>query len=137
MTYRPMPLQRFLLPVVLIVFTGAAIGLIVATVRGSGPPIAFVVFWLFAFGWNAYWWGWRVCTEIVVDSVTLSWRTALLSRQAPVVDVVRVRVSRMTRQLAVIELKGRRPLLVPVRYGFGQLTQAISGAAPHATVDHA
>lgn len=39
--------------------------------------------------------------------------------------------------MAVVELQGRRPLLVPVRYGFGQLAQAIAAAAPHASVESA
>jgi hypothetical protein len=37
--------------------------------------------------------------------------------------------------VAVIEVDGRRPLLVPVRYGFGQLAQSIAAAAPQATVE--
>jgi hypothetical protein len=37
--------------------------------------------------------------------------------------------------MAVIEVHGRRPLLVPVRYGFGELAQAIAVAAPHASVE--
>lgn len=137
MTYRAMPIPRFLMPVLLVVPFCIGIGMLVATTRGSGPPVAFVAFWLAAFCWNAYWWGTRVCADIGVDGVTLRWRTALLSRQAPVGDVVRVRPSRMNRQMAVIELQGRRSLIVQVRYGFGELTKAIAAAAPHASVEGA
>jgi hypothetical protein len=132
-----MPIPRSLVPVVLVAGTAIGVVIVVTTVRGGGPPVVFLAFWFAALCWNVYWWGWRVCTDLTVDGVTLRWRTALLSRQASVGDVVRVRPSRMNRQLAVIELQGRRPLLVPVRYGFGELTRAIAAAAPHAAVERA
>jgi hypothetical protein len=125
-----MPIPRFLMPVILVVFCGVA----VATARGNGPPLAFLVVWLAAFAWNAYWWSLRVCIDVGVEGLTLTWRTAVRSRQAPMGDVVRVRPSRWNRQMAVIELQGRRPLMVPVRYGFAELSTAIAAAAPHATI---
>jgi hypothetical protein len=136
-TYRPTPIARFLFPLIFVVFVVVAVAVVVATARGNGPPIVFLAFWLFAFGWNAYWWSLRVALEVGVDGLTLRWRTALLGRQASVGDVVRVRPSRWNRQLAVIELQGRRPLIVPVRYGFGELTRAIGAAAPHASIEQA
>src|ERR1700712_4659377 len=129
-----MPIPRFLFPVILVVFAGVAIALIAATVLGNGPPVAFLVFWIAAFGWNAYWWSLRICIEVAVDGLALNWRTAVLSGTAPLESVLRIRPSRWSRQMAVLEVQGRRPLLVPVRYGFGQLTQAIAAAAPHASV---
>ncbi|MDQ1661833.1 MAG: hypothetical protein QOJ68_1813 [Blastococcus sp.] len=135
MNYRSMPIPRFLFPVILVVFLGVAIALIAATVLGNGPPVAFLVLWIAAFGWNAYWWSLRICTEVSVDGLTLNWRTGVLSGTGSVGDVLRVRPSRWSRQMAVIEVQGRRPLLVPVRYGFGQLVQAIAAAAPHASVE--
>jgi hypothetical protein len=131
-----MPIPRFLFPVILTVFAVVAVALIMATALGNGPPVAFLAFWLAAFGWNAYWWSLRICLEVGVDGLTLNWRTAVFSREAPVGDVVGVRPTRWNRQMAVIELQGRRPLLVPVRYGFGQFTQAIAAAAPHAAVEN-
>jgi hypothetical protein len=35
----------------------------------------------------------------------------------------------------VIELRDRRPLIVPVRYGFGALERPISAGAPGVTVE--
>jgi hypothetical protein len=134
--YRAMPIPRFLFPVVFVVFVGVAIALIGATVFGNGPPVAFLVLWIAAFGWNAYWWSLRICIDVAVDERTLSWRTGVLSGTAPVEDVLRVRPGRWSRQMAVIEVRGRRPLLVPVRYGFGRLAQAIAVAAPHASVEN-
>lgn len=107
-TYRAKPIPRFLLPVVLVVGLVIGVVVVVTTTHGGGPPIAFLA-WLAALCWNVYWWGWRVCADVGVVGV-------------------------MNRQMAVVELQGRRPLLVPVRYGFGQLTQAIAAAAPHATI---
>lgn len=135
MTYRAMPLPRFLVSAILAVFAVVAAVMVVAAAHGSGPPVAFLAFWIAAFGWNAYWWAWRVCTEVRLDGSTLSWRTAVRSGQAPVGDVTRVRPSRWNRQMAVIALQGRRPLLVPVRHGFAELARGIAAGAPGAVVD--
>ncbi len=118
---------------VFVIFAVAAAGIVV--VRGKGPPIAFAVFWLAAVGWNAYWWLIRTCIEVRVDADSLQWRAPLRPGSAPLTDVRRIRKSRMSRQLAVIELQGRRPLLVPVRYGFSQLEAAVSAGAPMAVID--
>jgi hypothetical protein len=135
MTYRPMGRLGRLLPLVFVIFAVAAVGIVVAIVRGKGPPIAFAVFWLAAVGWNAYWWLFRTCIEVRVDGASLEWRAPLWPGSAALTDVRRIRKSRISRQLAVIELQGRRPLLVPVRYGFSQLEAAISGGAPLAVID--
>jgi hypothetical protein len=135
MTYQPMRWARWLLLAVFVVFAVAAVGVLVAALRGDGPPWAFTVLWLGALGWNAYWWLGRACTEVQVDGPTLSWATPLTRGATAVRDVARIRASRMSRQLAVIELRDRRPLVVPVRYGFGALERAISAAAPGVDVD--
>jgi hypothetical protein len=135
MIYRPMGSLGRLLPLVFVIFAVAAVGMIVAVVRGKGPPIAFAIFWLAAVAWNAYWWLFRTCIEVRVDGVSLDWRAPLRPGAAPVGDVRRIRRSRMSRQLAVIELQGRRPLLVPVRYGFAQLQNAVAAGAPQAAID--
>src|SRR3954452_13330886 len=88
--YRAMPTSRWLFPVILVVFTVVAVVLLVATVRGNGPPIPFLAFWLFAFVWNGYWWSFRLCTEVGVDAGSLRWRTGLLAREAPM-NAVRAR----------------------------------------------
>ena len=135
MTYRAMPIARWLVAALLLVFAAVAVALVVAAARGNGPPVAFLVFWGFAFAWNAYWWSLRTGVEVGVEGGTLRWRTALLTREAPMSAVRAVRRSRWSAQLAVIEMDGRRPLLVPVRYGFGQLAQSIATAAPQARVE--
>ena len=42
---------------------------------------------------------------------------------------------RLEFDVAVIELQGRRPVLVPVRYGFAHLQRAIAAGAPQAVID--
>lgn len=135
MTYRAMPLPRFLVPAMMAVFVVVAVVGVVSSAHGNGPSVGFLVFWIAVIGWNAYWWSMRMCTEVGLDGATLTWRTAVRTGRAPVGDVTRVRASRWNRQLAVIELQGRRPLLVPVRFGFGELARGIAAGAPGAVVD--
>lgn len=103
-----MRLVRWVLPVALVVVV---------------PPRWFLVLWSGAFAWHAHWWAFQVCTEVRVEAGRLAWRTMLRSGDAPVTDVTRVRPSRWgQRQMALVEVSGRRPLLVPVRYGFERLS---------------
>jgi hypothetical protein len=137
MTYQPMRFARWLFLVVFAAFGAAAVGLVVAVVRGDGPPLWFAVLWLAGVAWNAYWWLGRTCVQVQVDSPTLTWRTPLTGGTAALHDVLRIRSSRMSRQLAVIELRTHRPLLVPVRYGFGGLERAIAAGSPGLDLDAA
>ena len=137
MIYRPMGgWGRPLLLLASLAFAVAAAALIMMTVRGGeGPPALFMVLWLVALVWNAYWWLFRVCVEVRVDGPTLEWLAPLRRGRAPLGDVARIRASRVGRQLAVMELQGRRPVLIPVRYGFANLQRAIAAGAPQAVID--
>ena len=112
-----------------------AVGVVVTTARGNGPPVWFTCLWLAALGWNAYWWLGRTAIEVTVDGATLRWTTALRRGSAPLEDVVRIRASRTSRQLAVIERREGRPLMVPVRNGFGALERSIQAGAPAASIE--
>lgn len=118
-----------------LVFAVAAVMVVIATVRGDGPPVWFTALWLAALGWNAYWWLIRTCSEVRTDASTLEWSTPLGHGEVPLFDIVRVRSSRLGRQIAVIELQGRRPLLVPVLYGFSQLARFIGDNVPPGVVE--
>jgi hypothetical protein len=135
MTYRPMGRLGRLLPLLLLLFPVAAVPIVVTSAQGKGPPIAFTIFWVFAFGWNLYWWLFRICVEVGVDGPSLTWRAPFASGHIPLTDIRRVRQQRLSKQMAVIEVEGRRPLLVPIRYGFGQLQNAIAESAPQAVID--
>lgn len=55
---------------------------------GTGPPAAFVVFWVAAYGWNAYWWLFRIAYEVgVVHGSTLRWRSIATTREVPLARV--------------------------------------------------
>lgn len=140
MRYRPMRWFGRLLPLVFALFAAIMVITIVFDRGGShssssAPPLWFLVAWLAALGWNLYWWLFRMCIEVRVDGATLSWSTPLRRGEVALTDVIRIRPRRMSRQFATIELRGRRSLFVPVRYGFGQLQNAIVAGAPQATVD--
>jgi hypothetical protein len=134
--YRPLRAMRWVLPLVFVVFTVVAVVFLVQATRHSGPPWWFLVLWLAAFAWNAYWWSFRICTEARVGGGQLAWRTLLRRGEVPLTDVIRIRPSRTgQRQMAVVELQGRRPLVVPVRYGFERITQALQAGVPGLQVD--
>jgi hypothetical protein len=118
-------------------FAAAAAWIVVQVVRGGdGPPPWFAAVWLAILGWNAYWWVFRICTEVRVEAGRLAWRTPLRRGEVPLTDVTRIRPSRAgQRQTAVVELRGHRPLLVPVRYGFERLSRALTDAVPGLRVD--
>jgi hypothetical protein len=136
-TYRPMGRWgRPLLLLVFVVFLAAGVWLVIATVRGdAAPPVVFTALWLGILAWNAYWWLFRVCVEVRVDGATLEWSAPLRRGGAPLGDVVRIRPSRAGRQLAVVQVQGRRPVVVPVRVGFSRLERAIEAGAPQVVID--
>ena len=111
-------------------FTAGAVALIMASVRGQGPAIPFSILWFAALGWNAYWWLFRFVIQVEIDADELRWRTIVLRGSVPVAAVRRVRPSAFSRQLAVLEVDGARPLVVWVRYGFDRFMSAVQAAAP-------
>jgi hypothetical protein len=129
--------MRLLVPVLFAGFAVAAVVLVVTALRGDGLPGWFVVLWLAALGWNAYWWLFRIPQEVRVGGSTLAWSAPLRRGEVPLDDVVRLRPSRTGRQFAVVELRGRRPLVVPIRYGFAGFRNALAAGAPQAEVDEA
>ena len=55
---------------------------------GTGPPVAFVVLWFAAYGWNVYWWLFRIANEVgVVHGSTLRWRSITRTREVPLARV--------------------------------------------------
>lgn len=135
MTYTPQPIFRYLVYPFFGVFVLAAVYLVVQVSRGNGPPIWFAALWIAVLVWNGYWLMWRTCVEVRVDQGTLSWRTPLTHSNSPSARITRVRKSRMSRQLAVIEIDAGDSLIVSVGYGFAALTDAIAKEAPQARID--
>jgi len=55
---------------------------------GTGPPAAFVVLWLAAYAWNAYWWLFRIAFEVgVMHGSILRWRSITSSHEIPLAQV--------------------------------------------------
>ena len=137
MSYRPMGRWGGLLLILgFLAFAAGAVVLVVTTALVSdGPPAWFSALWVAALAWNAYWWLLRTCVEVRVEGSTIEWSTPLRRGNAPVAEVVRIRSTRFGRQMAVVELQGRRPLLVPVRVGFSHLERAIAAGAPQLVID--
>jgi hypothetical protein len=133
--YRQPRAQTALLPVFFLALGAFAVFLTVTTLRGGeGPGVWFLVAFVGAWLWNAYWFLLRVCTEVEVDDRTVRWRTPLRRGSVPVGAVRSVRPSRFGSQLAVVDLDGAPSLYVIVRYGFAGLTDALRAAAPHADI---
>ena len=67
----------------------AAVAMLVNLVAGgTGPPAAFVVLWVAAYGWNVYWWLFRITYEVgVVRGSTLRWRSITTTREVPLARV--------------------------------------------------
>ncbi|MQA34294.1 hypothetical protein [Modestobacter roseus] len=135
MSYRPIRGARWAFPLLFAVFAVAAVALVAATLRGDGPPLLFLLLWLGALGWNAYWFLLRVCVELRVDGPQLEWATPLRRGTVSLLDVALIRRSRLSNQLAVIELRTGRPLMVPVRYGFAAVEQEIVAGSPGVEVE--
>ena len=138
MNYRAMPGGRILSRVSVLVFSLAAVAWIVAAALAPHQrafPWWIAATWLVAAGWNIYWLGFRVCNEVRVEGSTLTWWTALRRGSAQLGDVEELRPQRFGRRMAVLQLRGRPSLRIPVRYGFTALTEALRAGAPGARID--
>lgn len=108
-----------------------AVVLMVATLGGNdGPPIAFVVFWLFALGWNAYWWLGRIALRLTIRGEAFGWKTALASGEMPLSDLVAVRPSRMSSQILVIERTSGKPIMAMATKGNGPFFLELASRRP-------
>ena len=117
------------------VFTGLSaggVGLLVASARGGpdGPPPGFVVFWLFALGWNAYWWLFRISIRLEVQGDLLRWKTASRAGEIPLTELLAVRPSRLASQIIVIERANGKPILSMATKGNGRFLAEIASRRP-------
>ena len=74
-------------PVVLSVFGVVAFFMVVAALSGGGPPVPFLLFWLFAVGWNAWWFLFRIGHTVHVENGMITWRSILRVRQLPLTEL--------------------------------------------------
>ena len=98
---------------------------VTALTRPDGPPLAFVILWIAALGWNAYWWLWRLSYRLEVDGDRLRWATPLRTGEVLVSDIQGIR-SGFLGQTAVIELRERPALTCLLRGGFVEFATALA-----------
>lgn len=102
-------------------------------VGGTGPPAAFVILWLAAYGWNAYWWLFRIAYEVgVVDGSILRWRSITSSRQVPLPRVTGIRtpLPPFGFGLKRIVVDGDRSPLIIANQGYLDVVEMIAQARP-------
>lgn len=104
-----------------------SIGLILNLVFGdSGPSAVFVVLWLAALAWNAYWFLWRVAVKLSVADGVVEWETVLRRGSFPVSAITSIGpVFGMTR----IRHTTGRSLLVLRQPGLDGFLEELPGSA--------
>lgn len=120
---------RFLVLVMFACFGIVAVLLVVVNAigRSGGPPVVATCLWITAMGWNAYWFLFRIAYELESDGDRLRWRAPLRSGEMALADLTGVR-SRSS--VGVISGASQQRVLVWVRKGFVQFTEAMVAARP-------
>lgn len=129
---------RLLTFVVFVPLGIAGIAMLVNLVAGgTGPPAAFVAFWLAAYGWNVYWWLFRIAYEVgVVQGSNLRWRGITTTRDVPLVRVnaIRTPFPPFGVGLKMIVIDGdRSPLMIATR-GYSEVVAMIVQFRPDIVV---
>jgi hypothetical protein len=131
-------------PLMLIVFLG--LGLVgVALVlnllaSGNGPPAAFVVLWLAAFGWNAYWLLIRTAYEIgIVDGSMLRWCTFTGCHEVPLTSVTALRtpIPPFDTGFRRMIIEGDRSPIIMVSSGFRDVVSMVVQFRPGLAIETA
>ena len=77
-TYRPALIGHWFFFMLFGVFGVATVVLIVQALTGDERfSVPFLLFWLFALGWNAYWWLFRVAYSLALRDGVLEWEAPL------------------------------------------------------------
>jgi hypothetical protein len=100
---------------------------------GAGPPAAFVILWMAAYGWNVYWWLFRIAYEVgVVDSSILRWRSITSSHEVPLAHVTGIRTPfpPFGFGLKRIIVDGDRSPLIVANQGYGNVVAMIAQFRP-------
>jgi hypothetical protein len=100
----------------------------------NGPPLLFLVAWIAALGWNAYWFLLRFCYRLDLEEGMLRWWAPPRSGDAPLAGLQALRPSRLSPNVAVFDFVEGPRVLVLVRRGFADFAASVQAAAPQATV---
>jgi len=130
-TYRPALIGRWFFLMLFGLFAAMAVVLIVLAITGDdGPSAPFLLFWLVALGWNAYWWLFRVAFSLTVSNGALEWEAPLRRGRVPITELTAFRPMKLLPNVLVIKHTGGRPLLVMPGKGIADLATAIAGSRP-------
>ncbi len=127
-----MPMGKWFVFVTFGVFAVAAIVLVGTTVQGGpdAPPAGFVVLWLGVLAWNAYWWLFRIVSELRLDGDYLWWSTPLRSGHIPLRDLVEIRPQRFATNVEVFKIRGAPSVVVLATKGLQEFTAEIAARRP-------
>lgn len=129
-TYRPALVGRWFFLVLFGVFGIVAVALLVSLTGDDRPPVSFVLFWLFALGWNAYWWLFRVAYSLTLREGILEWEAPARRGAIPTTDLTAFRPMTLLPNVIVIKHRGGRPLLVMPGKGIADLAAELRDVRP-------
>ena len=95
---------------------------------GTGPPLVFVVLWLAAYAWNAYWWLFRIAFQVgVMHGSTLRWRSITSGHEIPLARVTGIStpLPPFGFGLKRIVIGGDRSPLIIADQGYGDVVAMI------------
>lgn len=127
-----MPAGRWFILIMFAVFVVAAVVLVVDTAAGGrdAPPLAFTLFWLFALGWNGYWWLFRIAAELRIDGVDLVWSSPLRRGRVPLAQINEIRPWRFASNVEVFKWDGGASVIVMATKGIRSFTDEIARRRP-------
>jgi hypothetical protein len=131
-----MPLGKWFIPGLFAVFAVAALALIAATFAGgdNAPPAAFTVLWLGALTWNAYWWLFRIATELRIDGLELVWSSPFRSGRVSFGQLTEIRPMRLASNVEIFKVDNGQTIIVMAAKGLREFTDEISRRRPDLSV---
>jgi len=123
--YRPMPGGPWYPAFILGMFGVFAVAMVFSLLTGGGPPAWFAVIWLAVLAWNAYWFLWRLATDLWLEGNTLHWKAPLGSGSVDVSEIEEVRPHRMAGNIEVIRVREGRPIMTMATRGIEELNDDI------------
>ena len=132
MRYKPMAGGRALNALFFTPFAIVSVFLIIKTIGGDNdaPPILFTLVWLAGVGWNAYWWLFRIASEIALDPPRLTAKCPFQKRTVPLHEIMAIRPMRVAPNLVIFVIHGQRPIITMVVKGFREFTEEIQRIRP-------
>jgi hypothetical protein len=130
-TYRPALIGRWFFFMLFGVLGLATVVVVVLAITGDeGFSVPFVLFWLVALGWNAYWWLFRIVYSLTLRDGALEWEAPLRRGRIPTTDLTAFRPMTLLPNVVVIKHAGGRALLVMPGKGISDLAAALRQARP-------